>query len=187
MTREVAAVAIFNTEAKHKGWITEGPDAVAMPSFEPMVPMEEGRQDYSHNEQEYADEEQNYPSHEQENYPSQDSSYPDQEDPAKVSMPGHIKLNAIQEKLLAQSYGGGEEMKRTSRWGPGEEQTGFGAGGAFPRNPPLAVQQAMALSGGRGGNNPPQPSNRRCSKLVRRARLFDGRHPRSTGSPLPPP
>ena len=108
MTRTEAANSIFQTEAKNKGWITEGPDAVR-PPVEATVDerMETGEAG---------------------------------EGEGDVKAPSHIKLDPIQEKLLRSSQQG--------RWGgPGQE-----AGPCGAVDPPLAVQQAMAMGlGPRGG------------------------------------
>jgi len=108
MTRTEAANAIFQTEAKNKGWITEGPNAVKPPevSVEPApdrMELEEAPGD-------------------------------------RLEAPSHIKLDPIQEKLLKASQ---QEAGLTgsSRWSGGQDQE------AGP--PPLAVQQAMAMTGTR--------------------------------------
>ena len=105
MSRSEAANSIFQTEAKNKGWITEGPDAVQPPVLE-----EEDQQEKMETEESREDD--------------------------QVVAPSHIKLDAIQEKLLKESQGPGGRGQG-GRWGP------EGGGGA-----PLAVQQAMAMVGG---------------------------------------
>ena len=95
MTRTEAANSIFQTEAKNKGWITEGPDAVKPPEAATEIVTER---------MEVTEE-------------------------AGVEAPSHIKLDPIQEKLLKAAAG--------------QQREGVA--------PPLAVQQAMAMTGGRGG------------------------------------
>ena len=76
MTRTEAANSIFQTEAKNKGWITEGPDAVR-PPVEATVDerMETGEAGEGEGE-------------------------------GDVKAPSHIKLDPIREKLLRSSQQG---------------------------------------------------------------------------------
>jgi len=104
MSRAEAAHAIFQTEAKNKGWITEGPNAVLPPQIE---------DDDEEMENEHSSE----------------------RDVQTILAPSHIKLDPIQEKLLKQSQQ--SSSSRGSRWGGSDS------------GPPLAVQQAMAMEGGR--------------------------------------
>merc|ERR1719320_1920996 len=107
MTRGEAANSIFQTEAKNKGWITEGPNAVLPPVIEDddeEVEMDESEE---------------------------------QDTTSSLQVPSHIKLDPIQEKLLKQSQQSSSSRGNNSRWGGNEA------------GPPLAVQQAMAMEGGR--------------------------------------
>ena len=110
MTRTEAANAIFQTEAKNKGWITEGPNAVKPPE----AALEPGPERMEAEEAGAGD---------------------------RLEAPSHIKLDPIQEKLLKASQ---QEAGLTgsTRWsgGQGEQEVG---------PPPLAVQQALAMTGGR--------------------------------------
>ena len=110
MSRNEAATSIFQTEAKNKGWITEGPDAVQPPVLE---------EESEHKKME-----------------SEGNREDDQ-----VLAPSHIKLDAIQEKLLKESQGAALRAQ-AGRWAPNMPEVGGGA--------PLAVQQAMAMVGGAG-------------------------------------
>ena len=139
MTRSEAAHCVFTNEAKNKGWITEGPDAVQPPALEEHV--------------------------EQEPAPEQEQEQKEKEEAPLA--PTHLKLDPIQEKLLkiqGMAGGAGMGMGNGSHnpplpMGGGRNISEFppigGPNGPNGPNgpPPLAVQQALGMEG-RGPSQP---------------------------------